>query len=114
MPQGQGRGHHEPGLFRGQGHGGGRQTGTTDVGVKAQFPEGQDFMGRKHKQAEFRASGPASFSQEKGQVFKYLFRRLDIRRDEENRALELLKEPGQDIGPGPGSKALKMRLPGFL
>jgi len=25
----------------------------------------------------------------------------------------LLKEPGQDIGPGPGSEALEMRLPGF-
>jgi len=25
----------------------------------------------------------------------------------------LLKEPGQDISPGPGSKALEIRLPGF-
>ena len=52
-------------------------------------------------------------SQEKGQVLKNLFGNINIGRDEENRAVELLKEPGQDIGPGPGSKALKMRLPGF-
>jgi hypothetical protein len=35
-----------------------------------------------------------------------LFRNLDIRRNEENRAVEVLKQPGQDIGPGPGSEAL--------
>jgi len=42
-----------------------------------------------------------------------LFRKIDIRRNEKNRAVDLLKEPGQDISPGPGSEALEMRLPGF-
>jgi len=42
-----------------------------------------------------------------------LFRKFDIRRDEENRAVEVLKEPGQDIGPGTESKALEISLPGF-
>jgi hypothetical protein len=42
-----------------------------------------------------------------------LFRKIDIRRNEENRAVDLLKEPGQDISPGPGSEALEIRLPGF-
>ena len=27
--------------------------------------------------------------------------------------MDVLKEPGQDISPGPGSEALEMRLPGF-
>ncbi len=27
--------------------------------------------------------------------------------------MEVLKQPGQDISPGPGSEALEMRLPGF-
>ncbi len=27
--------------------------------------------------------------------------------------MDVLKQPGQDISPGPGSKALEMRLPGF-
>jgi hypothetical protein len=57
-----------------------------------------------------RDSGPTA--QKKAQVLKNLFRKIDIRRDEENRPVELLEEPGQDIGPGPGSEALKMRLPG--
>ena len=44
---------------------------------------------------------------------RYLFRNMDIRRDEENGAVEVVKESGQDIGPGPGCKSLEMRLPGF-
>ena len=27
--------------------------------------------------------------------------------------MEVLKQPSQDISPGPGSEALEMRLPGF-
>ena len=42
-----------------------------------------------------------------------MFRNLDSGRNEENRAVEVLKLPGQDISPGPGSEALEMRLPGF-
>jgi hypothetical protein len=42
-----------------------------------------------------------------------LFRSFDIRRDEENRSVEVLKEPGQDISPGTGSEALEIRLLGF-
>ena len=42
-----------------------------------------------------------------------MFRNLDIGRDEKNRAVEVLKQPGQDISLGPGSEALDMRLPGF-
>lgn len=40
LAQGQGRGHHEPGLLRNQGHGRGCQAGAAHVGVKTQFPEG--------------------------------------------------------------------------
>ena len=100
--------------MRSQGHVGGGQAGAAHVGVKAQFPEGQDLVGRKHEHPGLRASGPDRlFSQKKGQVLKNLFRKLDIRRDEENRTVDVLKEPGQDISPGPGSEALEMRLPGF-
>ena len=70
-------------------------------------------MGREHEHPGLRAGGPDIFSQEKGQVFENLFRKIDIRGDEENRAVDLLKEPGQDISPGAGSEALEMRLPGF-
>jgi hypothetical protein len=71
-------------------------------------------VGREHEHPGLRASGPHSlFIQKKSQILKYLFRNIDIRRNEENRAVEVLKESGQDIGPGPGSKALEMRLPGL-
>ena len=114
LAQSHGRGHHEPGLPGSQSHGRRGQAGAAHVGVKAQFPKGQDLVGRKHEHPGPRASGPDfRFSQKKGQVLKYLFRKIDIGRDEENRAVDLLKEPGQDISPGPGGEALEMRLPGF-
>ena len=75
LAQGHGRGHHEPGLLRSQGHGRRGQAGAAHVGVKAQFPEGQDFVGREHEHPGLRAHGPDRlFSQKKGQVLKYLFR----------------------------------------
>lgn len=71
-------------------------------------------MRREHEHPGLRAVGPdLIFTQKKSQVLEDLFRKIDIRRDEENRPVEVLKEPGQNIGPGPGSEALKMRLPGF-
>ena len=42
-----------------------------------------------------------------------MFMKIDIRCNEEQRTLDMLKEPGQDISPGPGSEALEIGLPGF-
>jgi hypothetical protein len=42
-----------------------------------------------------------------------LFRNFYIRGKEENRAVEVLKQPGQDISPGCGSESLEVRLAGF-
>jgi hypothetical protein len=70
-------------------------------------------MGREHEHPGLRTGGPDLLSQEKGQVFENLFRKIDIWGDKENRAVDLLKEPGQDISSGPGSETLEKRLPGF-
>jgi hypothetical protein len=71
-------------------------------------------VGREHEHPGLRACNPDRlFSQEKGQILKYLFRKFDIRGDEKNRAVDVLIEPGQDISPGPGSEALEIRLTGF-
>ena len=42
-----------------------------------------------------------------------MFRNLDIGCNEENRAVEMLEQPGQDISPGPGRETLEMRQPRF-
>ncbi len=71
-------------------------------------------MGRKNEHPGLRAIGLGIvFPQKKDQVLQNLFRNLDIGGNEENRAVEVLKQPGQDISPGPGSEALDVRLAGF-
>jgi len=37
-----------------------------------------------------------------------LFMKVDIGSDEQNRALDLLEEPGQDISPGSGRETLEI------